>query len=57
MSAPIVAFHMETSHLICCANQLTGFHIECNSGLKSVKLICLSAVVPLEVSYGSEGAN
>ena len=27
---PSVAFHMETSHLISIANQMTGFYIECN---------------------------
>ena len=31
---PSVAFHIETSHLICNANQMTGFYIECNTGLK-----------------------
>ena len=29
-----VAFHTETSHLICSANQITGFYMECNVGLK-----------------------
>ena len=33
---PIVAFHKETSHLICSANQMTGFYMECNTGLKWV---------------------
>ena len=31
---PIAAFYIETSHLICTANQITGFHIKCNTGLK-----------------------
>ena len=31
---PSVAFHIETSHLICRANQMTGFYIKCNTGLK-----------------------
>ena len=26
-----VSFHKETSHLICCANQMTGFYMECNA--------------------------
>ena len=34
---PSVAFHMETSYLICTANQMTGFHMKCNTGLKLVK--------------------
>ena len=32
-----VAFHVETSHLICTANQINGFYIKCNNGLKWVK--------------------
>ena len=32
-----VAFHIETSHLIYHANQVTGFYMECNTGLKWVK--------------------
>ena len=32
-----VAFYVETSHLICFANQMTGFSIKCNTGLKLVK--------------------
>ena len=35
-----VAFHIETSHLICIANQMTGFYMECNTGLKSVNFYC-----------------
>ena len=29
-----VAFHIETSHLICSANQMTNFFMKCNAGLK-----------------------
>ena len=29
---PSDAFHIETSHLICNANQMTGFYMECNNG-------------------------
>ena len=36
-SQPGVAFHIETSHLICTANQVTGFYMEYNTGLKWVK--------------------
>ena len=35
-----VAFHIETSHLICIANQMTGFYMKCNTGLKSVNFYC-----------------
>ena len=38
-SQPSVAFHRETSHLICSANQMTGFYMECNIGLKRAKII------------------
>ena len=31
---PSVAFHIETSHLICFVNQMTSFYMERNSGLK-----------------------
>ena len=29
-----VVFHIESSHLICDAKQMTGFYIKCNTGLK-----------------------
>ena len=35
---PSIAFHKGTSHLICTANQVTGFYTKCSSGLKLVKL-------------------
>ena len=35
---PSVVFHIETSHLICNANRMTGFYMKCNTGLKCVKL-------------------
>ena len=35
--SPSVAFHIETSHLICTANQMTGLYMKCNTGLKWVK--------------------
>ena len=34
---PFVAFDVETSNLFCSANQVTGFYMECNTGLKWVK--------------------
>ena len=39
---PSVAFHIETSHLICKAKQMTGFYMKCNTGLKWVKGLKLS---------------
>ena len=36
LSQPSVAFHIETSHLIYTANQMTGFYMKCNSGFKWV---------------------
>ena len=33
---PNVVFNMKTSHLIWAANQMTGFHIKCNCGLRWV---------------------
>ena len=35
---PRAAFHIGTSHLICSANQVTGFCMKCNPGLKWVKV-------------------
>ena len=34
-------FHIETSHLIWQPNQMTGFHMKCNTWLKWVKLLKL----------------
>ena len=42
-----VAFRMETSHLICSANQMTGFYMECNTGVKWVNKV--SVLFPLKV--------
>ena len=39
-SQPSVAFHIETSHLISTASQMTGFHMKCNSGLKWANSTC-----------------
>ena len=36
----LLRFQIETSHLICTANQLTGFYMKCNTGLKWVNLKC-----------------
>ena len=36
---PSVAFQIETSHLICSANQVTGFYMKCNTGLKLFNLL------------------
>ena len=32
-----VAFHIKTSHLICCVNWMTGFYMECNSVLQNIE--------------------
>ena len=33
---PSVVFDVETSHLIYCTNQMTGFYFKCNTGVKWV---------------------
>ena len=33
-----IAFRVETSHLVCSENELTGFYIECNTGQKWVEV-------------------
>ena len=35
---PSVAFHIGTSHLICSVNQISGFYMKYNTGLKWVKI-------------------
>ena len=35
-----VAFHIETSHLICDANQITGFYMKCNTFFKDIPKWC-----------------
>ena len=34
---PSDTFHTETNHLICCANQMTGFYMKCKTGIKWVQ--------------------
>ena len=38
---PSVAFHIEISHLICQANQMTGFYMKCSTGLIWVRVMIL----------------
>ena len=42
---PSVAFYIETSHLICSANQTTGFYIKCNTALERIKWEDISEIV------------
>ena len=39
LSQPSVAFHIETSHLICTANQMTGFYMKCTTRLEWYKWV------------------
>ena len=39
---PSVVFHIEASHLLCSAKQMTGFHMKCNARLKCVCIPFLS---------------
>ena len=44
---PSVAFHIETSHLICSVNQMTGFYMKFNfTGLKKFKVLVKHAAKP-----------
>ena len=43
----IVTFHTETNHLIYHANQITGFQMECNTGLKWVKAFHVPCIIQL----------
>ena len=31
---PSIVLHKETNHLICTVNQITGFYMKCNNGMK-----------------------
>ena len=41
---PRVTFHIDTSHLICTANQMASLYMKCNNGLKLVSLVVLFAI-------------
>ena len=45
---PSIAFHIETSRFICCANHMTGFYMKCNAGLKSANCFRQSVFLGLE---------
>ena len=49
---PSVTFHIDTCHLICATNQMTGFYIKCNNGLKWVNVLNL-----LKVKKKNTGTN
>ena len=34
---PGLEFHIETSHLICCASEMTSFYMKCHTRLKWIK--------------------
>ena len=42
-SSPV--FHIETSHLICSANQMIGFYMKCDTGLKLLKKMRMYVVI------------
>ena len=42
-----VAFHIEISHLICTENQMNGFYMKCNTGLKWVKGIIPKTIISM----------
>ena len=39
----IVEFHIDSSHLICTANQMTGFYMKQNIGLNSITWCCFNS--------------
>ena len=41
---PSFTFHIETSHLIYATNQMTGFYMKCNNGLKWANVLNLFKV-------------
>ena len=41
---PSFAFHIEISHFVCSAKQMTGFYMKCNTGLKKVKTASMLSV-------------
>ena len=50
---PSVAFHIETSQLICTANQMNGFFMECNTGLKWVDK--KRNIIDIRILFGISG--
>ena len=43
---PRVAFHKETSYLICSADQVAGFYIKWNAGMNWVKRMLIALIMP-----------
>ena len=41
---PSVGFHIETNHLICSSNQITGFYMKFNTRLKWVDLFSTNLI-------------
>ena len=50
---PIIVFHMEASHLICYANEVTGFYMKCSNGIDLVNFY----VSQLDVCYYFQDAH
>ena len=48
---PSVVFHIETSHLICTANQLTGFYMKSSTGLKWFNILESRNINPFQKSF------
>ena len=49
---PCIALHLETSHLLWTAEELTGFYMKCNTGLKWVNTSidqCFSRQCPISI--------
>ena len=46
---PSATFHIETSHLICSANQMTGFYTKWNNGLTWVKKLLTLVQIALQI--------
>ena len=36
---PTVVFHIEPSHLFCTSDQMIGYYVTCNTGLKWIKIL------------------
>ena len=47
---PSVTFHIETSHLICSAKQITGFYMKYNTGLKELSFLSSHVNMTLNLS-------
>ena len=48
---PSVACYIETNYLICFTNQVTGFYLECNIGLRLINILKVLKIDKVDTRY------